>query len=85
MNFFKNFFTGASSHLRVAILGVILSALALRYPVLTAWLGESIQKDILAFASEIKDWGWGFVMLFVKQYNATGGTNAATDEAEKRI
>lgn len=84
MNLIKNFFSGASGHLRAAVLGVIVSALLLRYPSTTSWLGEAIQKDILQLASEIKEWGWGFVLLFVKQYNATGGTIPATDEAEKR-
>ena len=77
LNFFRYFFTGASGKLRLAVCAVLGSALVVRFPVLTNWLGEDIHSQIMSVAYEIKSWAWASVMLFVKQYNVTGGSKDA--------
>ncbi len=80
--FFKSLFM---STLGKAVIGLLVAGLFLRFPALTSWLGEDVQKPILATCYEIKSWGVAIVLMFAKSFNQTGGTKPITPEAETRI
>ena len=68
-----------------AVLGLLIAGVLLRWPVLTGWLGDDLQKDVLGVAYEIKSWAMAIVLMFAKSYNSTGGTKPITPEAETRV
>lgn len=82
MNFLSHLRT---STLAQAALAFIAAALAIRFPVLTDWLGADVSGDIQKVCYEIKSWAWMTMLLFVKGYKQTGGTKPVTEEASARI
>ena len=76
--------TRLSSTLGKAVLGLIIAEALLRFPVLTSWLDKGTHDSIMSVVYEIKSWAWGFILLFAKSYNQTGGTVPITVEAQRR-
>jgi len=74
LDFVRNFFTGANGNLRKAVTGLMLSSAVLRWPWLVSWMGEPITNQVLVFADLLKTTAWPVILLFMKQYNVTGGT-----------
>lgn len=65
---------------------VLLGCLAIqRYPVLTDWLGKDIAKEVQVTVDNLKYWAGGVILLFVKQFNQTGGSKPTSLEAAARL
>jgi hypothetical protein len=61
---------------RVAQAGLVLIAISFiqRYPWLLSWLGDDIAKPLQETFYTIKMFALGIILMFIKQFNITGGT-----------
>lgn len=67
-----------------AMLAVVISTLLLRFPGLTAWCDEALQKWIMTTADAVRTLALPIILMFAKSFTETGGSKPLTPEAASR-